>query len=40
MTKVHEEYIRGTAEDVLARLTGRNETIGEFSVYISGNSPV
>jgi 16S rRNA (cytidine1402-2'-O)-methyltransferase len=40
MTKVHEEYIRGTAEDVLARLAGKNETIGEFSVYISGNSSI
>jgi 16S rRNA (cytidine1402-2'-O)-methyltransferase len=40
MTKVHEEYIRGTAEDVLARLSGRNETIGEFSVYITGNSSI
>jgi 16S rRNA (cytidine1402-2'-O)-methyltransferase len=37
MTKVHEEYIRGTAEEVLARLGGRNEPIGEFSVFISGN---
>jgi 16S rRNA (cytidine1402-2'-O)-methyltransferase len=37
MTKVHEEYIRGTAAEVLAALSGRKEQIGEFSVYIAGN---
>jgi len=40
MTKVHEEYIRGAAEDVLARLAGRDGTIGEFAVYIAGNYSV
>ena len=40
MTKVHEEYIRGTAEEVLSRLSGGKEPVGEFSVYISGNSSV
>ena len=40
MTKVHEEYIRGTAEDVLSRLTGGKEQIGEFSVFIAGNYSV
>ena len=38
MTKVHEEYIRGTAGDVLARLEGRNGMIGEFAVFITGNT--
>jgi len=39
MTKVHEEYIRGTAEEVLAALASRRELVGEFSVFISGNKP-
>ena len=38
MTKVHEEYIRGTAAEVLAALAARKEQIGEFSVYIAGNN--
>ncbi|MDR2922057.1 MAG: rRNA small subunit methyltransferase 1, partial [Treponema sp.] len=37
MTKIHEEYIRGTAADVLVVLGDRKELIGEFSVYIAGN---
>jgi 16S rRNA (cytidine1402-2'-O)-methyltransferase len=36
MTKVHEEYIRGSAAEIFAELTKKNEQIGEFSVYISG----
>jgi 16S rRNA (cytidine1402-2'-O)-methyltransferase len=39
MTKVHEEYIRGTAGEVLVCFTARKEQIGEFSVFISGNKP-
>jgi 16S rRNA (cytidine1402-2'-O)-methyltransferase len=35
MTKVHEEYIRGPAGEVLAGLAARKEHIGEFSVYIA-----
>jgi 16S rRNA (cytidine1402-2'-O)-methyltransferase len=35
MTKVHEEYIRGTAEEILAKLALKKEQIGEFSVFIS-----
>jgi len=38
MTKVHEEYIRGTAAEVLAVLTAKKELIGEFSVFITGNT--
>jgi 16S rRNA (cytidine1402-2'-O)-methyltransferase len=37
MTKVHEEYIRGTAGEVFAVLGDRKELVGEFSVYITGN---
>jgi 16S rRNA (cytidine1402-2'-O)-methyltransferase len=36
MTKVHEEYLRGSAAEILAILTQKKEQIGEFSVYISG----
>ena len=38
MTKVHEEYIRGTAAEVLTVLAARKEQIGEFSVFITGNN--
>jgi len=37
MTKVHEEYLRGTAEEILENLSQKNEQKGEFSLYISGN---
>ena len=37
MTKVHEEYIRGTAAELLENLAQKKEQIGEFSLYISGN---
>ncbi|MCL2193809.1 MAG: 16S rRNA (cytidine(1402)-2'-O)-methyltransferase [Treponema sp.] len=37
MTKVHEEYIRGTAGEVLAELSSRKELVGEFSVFVAGN---
>ncbi|MDR1100275.1 MAG: 16S rRNA (cytidine(1402)-2'-O)-methyltransferase [Treponema sp.] len=36
MTKVHEEYIRGSAAEIFAEFTEKKEQIGEFSVYISG----
>jgi 16S rRNA (cytidine1402-2'-O)-methyltransferase len=39
MTKLHEEYLRGGAGDVLLELEGRQgskEMKGEFSVYVSG----
>ena len=36
MTKVYEEYIRGTAAEVLACCMAKKEPIGEFSVFISG----
>jgi 16S rRNA (cytidine1402-2'-O)-methyltransferase len=37
MTKVHEEFLRGTAAEILAILGQKKEQIGEFSLYISGN---
>jgi 16S rRNA (cytidine1402-2'-O)-methyltransferase len=37
MTKVHEEYIRGPAAEILAFFMQKKEQIGEFSVFISGN---
>jgi 16S rRNA (cytidine1402-2'-O)-methyltransferase len=36
MTKVHEEYMRGSAAEVFAKMSQKNEQLGEFSVYISG----
>jgi len=39
MTKVHEEYLRGSAEEIYRILPGKadkNEIRGEFSVYVSG----
>jgi len=38
MTKIHEEFIRGTAAQVLEILCKKKEQIGEFSLYISGNN--
>jgi len=35
MTKLHEEYVRGPAAEVLAILGQKKEQIGEFSVFIS-----
>ena len=37
MTKVHEEYIRGSAAEISTHFVEKKEKIGEFSVYISGN---
>jgi len=37
MTKLHEEYLRGPALEILGILAQKNEQIGEFSVFISGN---
>ncbi|MDR2259281.1 MAG: 16S rRNA (cytidine(1402)-2'-O)-methyltransferase [Treponema sp.] len=38
MTKVHEEYSRGSAAEIFAGFTKKKEQIGEFSVYISGRN--
>ena len=37
MTKIHEEYVRGTAGEVLAVFAERKEPVGEFSVFIAGS---
>ena len=36
MTKMHEEYLRGSAAEILSKLNEKIEQIGEFSLYISG----
>ncbi|MDR1362599.1 MAG: 16S rRNA (cytidine(1402)-2'-O)-methyltransferase [Spirochaetaceae bacterium] len=36
MTKIHEEYLRGSVVDVLSELEKRSEQKGEFSVFVSG----
>ena len=36
MTKIHEEYIRGTAAEIFAIFNQKKEQIGEFSIFISG----
>jgi 16S rRNA (cytidine1402-2'-O)-methyltransferase len=36
MTKVHEEYLRGSAEEIFSIISKKNEQLGEFSVFISG----
>jgi 16S rRNA (cytidine1402-2'-O)-methyltransferase len=38
MTKIHEEYIRGKASEILENLSQRKEQLGEFSLYLSGNN--
>jgi 16S rRNA (cytidine1402-2'-O)-methyltransferase len=36
MTKLHEEYLRGRAGEILAILEQNSEQKGEFSLYVSG----
>jgi 16S rRNA (cytidine1402-2'-O)-methyltransferase len=36
MTKVHEEYLRGSVLEIYAKCREKSEQIGEFSVYVSG----
>jgi 16S rRNA (cytidine1402-2'-O)-methyltransferase len=36
MTKVHEEYLRGSAGEIRADLAKKPEQLGEFSVFVSG----
>ena len=36
MTKIHEEYLEGTAEELFRLLEGRNSQKGEFVVLVSG----
>jgi 16S rRNA (cytidine1402-2'-O)-methyltransferase len=36
MTKMHEEYLRGSVEEIYRGLVQKAEQLGEFSVYVSG----
>jgi 16S rRNA (cytidine1402-2'-O)-methyltransferase len=36
MTKLHEEYLRGSVAEILAILSARLEQMGEFSIFVSG----
>lgn len=36
MTKMHEEYVEGTAEEVFRLFEGRNSQKGEFVILVSG----
>ncbi len=36
MTKIHEEFVRGTASDVLAELSSRADIKGELAVLVAG----
>ncbi|MDR2786317.1 MAG: 16S rRNA (cytidine(1402)-2'-O)-methyltransferase [Treponema sp.] len=36
MTKLHEEYLRGSVEKICEILTEKNRQMGEFSIYVSG----
>jgi 16S rRNA (cytidine1402-2'-O)-methyltransferase len=38
MTKAHEEYLRGSAAEVLSVLREKSSQIGEFSVFVSGKN--
>jgi 16S rRNA (cytidine1402-2'-O)-methyltransferase len=37
MTKIHEEYLSGSAKELLAELSGRKEQKGEFALIVAGN---
>jgi 16S rRNA (cytidine1402-2'-O)-methyltransferase len=37
MTKIHEEYLRGSAAEILGILSQKKEQIGEFALYVAGN---
>ena len=38
MTKIHEEYRRGTAAEIHAYFAQKERQMGEFSVYVSGHN--
>jgi 16S rRNA (cytidine1402-2'-O)-methyltransferase len=38
MTKLHEEYIRGTAAEIYAFFSKKERQMGEFSLYVSGHN--
>jgi 16S rRNA C1402 (ribose-2'-O) methylase RsmI len=37
MTKIHEEFIEGSASEVLGNLKERGEQRGEFTVLVAGS---
>jgi 16S rRNA (cytidine1402-2'-O)-methyltransferase len=37
MTKIHEEYLRGSAGEICALLAEKERQKGEFTLYVSGN---
>ncbi len=37
LTKLHEEIVGGTAEEVRDDFAGRSKILGEFAVFVSGN---
>ena len=39
MTKLHEEFLRGTVEAVLAQLAARKEVKGEVTIVLAANRP-
>ncbi|MDR2701034.1 MAG: 16S rRNA (cytidine(1402)-2'-O)-methyltransferase [Spirochaetaceae bacterium] len=38
MTKIHEEYKRGSAAEIFAYFTQKERQMGEFSLYVSGHN--
>ncbi|MDR0785278.1 MAG: 16S rRNA (cytidine(1402)-2'-O)-methyltransferase [Treponema sp.] len=38
MTKLHEEYLRGSIAEILTILSARREQMGEFSIFVSGKT--
>jgi 16S rRNA (cytidine1402-2'-O)-methyltransferase len=38
MTKLHEEYLRGSVMEILTILSARLEQMGEFSIFVSGKT--
>jgi 16S rRNA (cytidine1402-2'-O)-methyltransferase len=37
MTKLHEEYLRGSPSEVFAHLAQKERQIGEFALFVSGH---
>lgn len=38
LTKIHQEFIRGSVSDVLEQLKSRDEVLGEFAIVLEGHS--
>jgi 16S rRNA (cytidine1402-2'-O)-methyltransferase len=38
MTKIHEEYLRGSVEEIRLILAEKTKQLGEFSVFVSGQN--